>query len=246
MKILSKKLERIFNITGELKDIDNDLLLIAFNVRCNDMRLKSKFGICTMQALEFYGDRMLYTVVTDMMYDILGINTTPGYLTFVTQELTTNRFITEIMLNKKACDLVRGIRTVNISLDTRRVHNSCADAFEALIGAFYVHLKYKQKDNIIKNIRDWLEVNTLIIDKLVVFVKYVETEFTEKHRREINRKIIEAGYPVSGINRSNRILVVDPKTSIEEIYQKLGLDLNASIDTEPETGYIIIYGPDGT
>jgi hypothetical protein len=149
--------------------IDNDLLILAFIPTCNikgvnTNRLRGKFGTCSHQSLEFYGDRILYNVIISIIYNIFGLDNNPEFLTKITNYLTSNRTLTDLMIDKNACRYVRRPNYV-IKETGGKFHNPCADSLEALIGALFVHFS-RQGENYVLLIREWMILNTNIIQYL--------------------------------------------------------------------------------
>jgi dsRNA-specific ribonuclease len=147
------------------QDMDDNLILLAFTPRCggnmtsrNTQRItQNTYGACNFETLEFYGDRILYDVMTGIFYGIFGLTNTPQFLTKLMSYMTRNRTLTDIMLNKGACKYLRtGTYTIR---EDRSFHNICADAFEALIGALYVHLNQLGLNHV-TYITEWLLRNT--------------------------------------------------------------------------------------
>nr|WIL04707.1 ribonuclease III [Cedratvirus duvanny] len=146
-------------------DMDDNLILLAFTPTCggniisrNTQKIiQNTYGTCNFQTLEFYGDRILYDVFTGIFYGMFGLTNTPQFLTNLMSYMTKNRTLTDIMLNKGACKYLRS-RTYTIRED-RSFHNICADAFEALIGALYVHLNQTGLNHV-TYITEWLLKNT--------------------------------------------------------------------------------------
>lgn len=58
----------IFGIRSKF-NLNDDLLLIAFTPKC--IAPKNKYGICDHQSLEFYGDKIFYSLIMSLLYDFL-------------------------------------------------------------------------------------------------------------------------------------------------------------------------------
>jgi len=160
LKEFVSRVKSIFGLDKfPFEDIDDDLLLLAFTANCNYIREKHEllaaYGTCDHESLEFYGDRVLYDVISLILYDIFGLQITPGLLTRIMSFITSNRTLTDVMLNKNACVLVRSFPY------TITGHNECADSFEALIGALFVHLVNKRLNHS-EYISRWILDNTTI------------------------------------------------------------------------------------
>lgn len=146
-------------------DMDDNLILLAFTPTCGggmisretERIIQNTYGACNFETLEFYGDKILYDVMVGIFYGIFGLTNTPQFLTNLMSYMTRNRTLTDIMLNKGACKYLR-TRTYIIRED-RNFHNICADAFEALIGALYVHLNLLGLNHV-TYITEWLLKNT--------------------------------------------------------------------------------------
>lgn len=156
-----------FGLNDEpFSDIDDDLLLLAFIPEYSNVsksiksRLRKKYDTDSNETLEFFGDRILYGIIANILYDMFGLGNNPKFLTQATIYLTNNRLLTDIMLDKKACGFVRSNDYV-INDRGSRFHNMCADSLEALIGALYVHLTEKRLDQT-HYITQWLLKNTNI------------------------------------------------------------------------------------
>lgn len=84
---------------------------------------------------------------------------TPHFYSVLNRDLTKNRLLTDLMINKNACNLVRSNFNYRIGVRKGQFHNICADSFEALIGAIFVHLKTRRLDYMLY-IKNWLLKNT--------------------------------------------------------------------------------------
>jgi dsRNA-specific ribonuclease len=162
--IIIDKIRSTFNFNEDpFNSIDDDLLIMAFTPKCNIShpkynKIKSKYGICDHQSLEFYGDKIFYSVIMSLLYDFFGLKKTPGFYSKLTSELTNNSLLTDLMINKSACQFVRS-NNYDIVYGLKKFHNTCADSLEALIGVMYIHFRTKRVDytGIIKH---WLLKNT--------------------------------------------------------------------------------------
>jgi hypothetical protein len=145
-------------------DMDDDIILLAFvpskmisSDRSNNF--KYKYGTDNHQSLEFYGDKILYGVIASILYELFGLSMTPHFYSTLNANLTKNRLLTDLMMDKNSCNLVRTtIYNINVT-GRQKFHNVCADSFEALIGAIFIHLKIKRLDYMI-HIKNWLLKNT--------------------------------------------------------------------------------------
>ena len=89
--------------------------------------------------------------------DLFGLRTTPRFLTETTNFITGNRSLTDLMINKNACQFIRS-PPFNIT-EAGKFHNKCADSLEALIGVLFFHLKSITYSYVFI-IKDWLLKNT--------------------------------------------------------------------------------------
>lgn len=129
-KLLMLKKEMILPFE-ELKDIDNNLLLETI----------SKYGLSNYQKMEFLGDTVLDFIITDMIYNFFN---NPGDLTSFKSKLVRNVSLICLMKSKNLCSII----------DIEK-EKDCADFFEAIIGAIYIHLKPRH-NNPLNLIKDWL------------------------------------------------------------------------------------------
>ncbi|SNW62692.1 Ribonuclease III [Orpheovirus IHUMI-LCC2] len=164
-----------------LNDMDDYLILLAFTPIDNDINNISdntkiiwmeKYGIDNNESLEFYGDRVLYGVMSSVLFKIFGLGCTPHFLTQTMSSFTNNRILTELMLNKGGCFL---LRTNNYTIENKKkkFHNKCADCLEALIGAIFIHLLNKGLDYNYY-IAEWLLSNTNIMDYINDYILNID------------------------------------------------------------------------
>lgn len=133
--------------------MDDDLLLLAFTPRCNKEtknRLKTKYGVCNQQTLEFYGDKIINAIIAILVYSIVGLESTPCYLTQVVGHLVSNRFFTRVMMISGACSYVRGESYV------AEGKNPCGDTLEALMGALFVYLSNTGRVDYMAILTGWM------------------------------------------------------------------------------------------
>lgn len=146
--------------------IDDDLLLLAFTPDCRALplslqqNLQRKYSNCNHQVLEFYGDRVLYGVMSMILYEINGMMRTAHLLDGIMKIMVSNKTFTNLMLDKHACEFVRGSNYV-IRQGTGSFHNICADSFEALVGALFIHLM-KMRLDITFYIKNWIMSETAL------------------------------------------------------------------------------------
>lgn len=239
-----KTIKNKFNINSyPFEDIDDGLLLLSFSSTCNNI-FKSKYNTCDHQSLEFIGDRMLYSVITNILYTYFKLSASPDVYTQLCSYLTTNRILTDFMLISDSCKYTSG--GAYVIENNKYFHNRCADSFEALIGALTTHLEDKHPElNPISEIRYWLMNNTYYpyiianvfskfssLKSISLFVKNDMNEIREKlynYKRKLNmtreyseilskyRKIYNTNkYTISEIS-----LIIYDDTNINEVYDKL-------------------------
>lgn len=222
--------------------IDSELLLLAFTASCSFLSppfkrdLISHFGVCNFQSLEFYGDRVLYDVTSLILYDTFGLEATPSFLTQVTSFLTNNRSLTDIMINKNACSLVRS--PPYMIKEGRKFHNLCADSFEALVGALFIHLINLNLDHSLY-ITSWILRNTslpaflyeYLADKGINALVYSPVTKEELESRE-------------GKGEKNSSLLTYTNKPLSQIYAELGWKYSPPI--KEKKGVYLLYGePNG-
>ena len=280
---LIKNIRDTFGLNSPPFDtIDNDLLLLAFIPNCQIRnidnttytRLRSKYKTCSHQTLEFYGDRILYGVISSLMIDVFGLENTPGFLTDLIQELTNNRTLTDIMLSKVACPYVRGAPYSIV--DDRKFHNSCADSFEAMVGVLFYHAQ-KMNMDVIKTIKEWLLQNTNIAFYLSAYLqeqgitnirnytlldkqKLVDKVNTrhrerlavlEKERENLDPELYNTLLEKLNENYSLndfavKTIIINPTDTLGQIYQKLGWTYRSPQFNSDINSYSIIGYPHGT
>lgn len=203
--------------------IDDDLLKLAFTPVCVDDRFKREYGTCNHQSLETYGDQIIYMVILDIAHDYLGLSVRQGLLTIIKQRLGTNKLFTDIMLSKNACNL---IRANNVRIN-REKHNVCADSFESLIGAMFVHCK-KENLDYIKYIKIWIINNTNIPQLLSQIGRiYInkETDIQSLHSTISNRPHDEYYEDVDQyVDRivPYKSIIVNNRDTLKSMYDRLG------------------------
>lgn len=225
------------------EDMDSDMILLAFTPKCqfnleSSSRLKDKYGTCDHQILELYGDRILYGVIANILYELFGLTMTPHFYTTLNSILTKNRFLTDIMIDKQACELVRSQQYV--IKEGLKFHNQCADSFEALIGAIFIHLKTKRVDYMTQ-IKNWLLKNTGLPYVLKQYLN--ENGFSEKIVYVVNdRETLRRNW-IKGYELLKSELVNQRSSINNETYQYLinaySTLQNVTIDDFSFTGIII-------
>lgn len=173
MEIIPKVISR-FHLIIEIKNIfglnefpylnmDEDLILISFIPKCYHVpdikeRLINKYYGCSRETLEFLGDKILSLVIISILDTFLGIGRSRNIYDDLYSRLGSNRLLTDIMLDKDACNLIRTQKYL-IRETKGKFHNTCADSFKALIGALFIHLDENVLDYV-THIQYWLFKNT--------------------------------------------------------------------------------------
>lgn len=138
-------LRSIFNYPL-IDNIDDDLILLANTANGNKLtvndrkRLIEKYQDDNNDALEFLGDTVLELIVADFLFNK---KISAGLMTKISSVVVRNVSLICLMNDKNLCNL-------NTSVD-----KSCADLFEAYMGAVYIHLKQYENINIVEVIRQW-------------------------------------------------------------------------------------------
>ena len=84
-------------------EMEDDILLLAFTPICQEDSIEypiftQKYRTCDHQTLEFYGDRILYGIIADIMYDFFEFTMTPQFYTSLNILITGNRLLTDLMM----------------------------------------------------------------------------------------------------------------------------------------------------
>ena len=129
-----------------IDEIDDDLILLSMtepsHVLDNSLKSKliKKYQAYHNDALELLGDAVLELLITDLIYD-KGL--TVGKMSNIRQYIVKNVSLICLMNDLQLCNI------------NQLVTKSCADLFEAIIGAVYTHLK-NHDVNPIKIMNQWL------------------------------------------------------------------------------------------
>lgn len=159
-----EQIRKILPKDSRISDIDPYLLLLT-RARKTDREWKTdpelleyiqlKYGSLDYDRLEFLGDAVLELVIRSLLYDHYEL-ATPGQLHRVKTALVNNRALACFSNELEFC-----------FSNTKQ----CADIFEALIGAVYLHLRNKRDVDPIRWISDWLR-NLLSLDSLIDRILY--------------------------------------------------------------------------
>lgn len=129
-----------------IDEIDDDLILLSIiepgTILNNSIKEKllKKYGSHHYDKLEFLGDSVLELIISDILYNK---NLSPGQMTKIRSSIVRNVSLICLMNDKKICNT------------TIAVKKSCADVFEAIVGAVYIHLN-DYNVNPIKIMINWL------------------------------------------------------------------------------------------
>lgn len=93
-----------------------------------------------------------------LLYYYLRLSQNPGMYTSLNEELTNNKSLNKLMVDKNVCNLVRTEKYYIDDTQSSSI-NPCSDSFKALIGALYIYFKNLNMDYI-ENIKYWLLKNT--------------------------------------------------------------------------------------
>lgn len=143
-----------------IDNIDADLIMLAIIEPGSQLylplynKLLKKYQAINNDRLEFLGDAVLELVVSDMLYQ-RGIKTA-SELTRIRSVLVRNVSLICLMNDRNLCDT------------SKTIGKNCADMFEAIVGAVYLHLNQKDNVNPIKIISKWMieiwNINVIIDD----------------------------------------------------------------------------------
>lgn len=237
-KDVVREIRSVFGLdVAPFENMDDDLILLAFTPRCdrNAARLLEKFGTCSNETLEFYGDRVLYDVVSYIVYTFFRLDNTPGFLSQLVSHLTTNRILTDLMLDKKACRYLRGPPYYISRM--RHFHNPCADAFEALVGALFVFLS-GQGANYVPIIAGWLTKNTGFLYFFREYLVRLAGEGTAIYTPLDTEMIRRSG------GYATHSLLVGTDTGLAVIYEMLGWAFRLP-EYDPSKGLFYMVGYPG-
>lgn len=150
-----KYIRRIFGLNRDyFSDMSDDLIYLAFTPNTINFKRENLYSTTNHQTLEFYGDKVLYNIICNILSDIFSLSGNAKFLTEITSYVSKNLTLTNLMLSHKACNYVNN-QNYTISTSLKKMHNICADSFEALIGALNYHLREK-KLNSIEILTDWI------------------------------------------------------------------------------------------
>ena len=156
------------------RDIHPDLLLMAFIHKSSSevldtnylFYLEKKYKMSSYEHLEFIGDGVLQMISTNIVTDIIDIQTLKdSHLLRV--QLVKNQTLTNYM-KKKGVDIY-----ITSAKKIKFCKKTIADVFEAIIGALYFHGFYIKGMgySIMDHIKRWLIDNWYIKDTIKKYIK---------------------------------------------------------------------------
>lgn len=145
------------------EDIDNDLLLLAITSstaylpRMNMERLQRKFASKNYERLEFLGDSVLQMIITRLVYEMGTLN--PGVMSHMRSDMVKNMNLYRYLNAKRLCKSY---------LSRQYKPKQCADVFEAILGALFIHGYYFKLRGyaVLDTIEHWLRNNFQIDNDL--------------------------------------------------------------------------------
>ena len=162
----ASKLRVALNLdAGIWKHFPDELLLSAFVPRSNNApqalrdALKYEYGTKDNEVDEFLGDAVLELLVTEAVLAIEGVNEGTG--TKLRQEIVQNVTLDCFMRGKDLCDRI---------YTTHFGKKTCANTFEALIGALWYWIRSEQIPNAYEEMKRWF-IATWRVDEIVQKLK---------------------------------------------------------------------------
>lgn len=138
------------------------------------------------ERLEFLGDAVLNSVVTDILYHRYE-NQREGFLTNTRSKIVRRDSLNQLALEIGLDKLVQGTKYVN----THTVNNIYGNALEALMGAIYLDYGYKQCKKFVENrlIRTFINLDKIAENEENYKSKLIE--WCQKNRLEINFVLVD-------------------------------------------------------
>lgn len=145
-----------------IDDIDADLIMLAIIEPATQLylplynKLLKKYQAINNDRLEFLGDAVLELIISDILYQ-RGIKLA-SELSKIRSVLVRNVSLICLMNDRNLCDT------------NKTIGKNCADMFEAIVGAIYLHLNQNDNINPIKIMIKWMNdiwnMNIIIDDIL--------------------------------------------------------------------------------
>ncbi|HSW77031.1 MAG TPA: ribonuclease III domain-containing protein [Candidatus Saccharimonadales bacterium] len=148
----------------ELRNIDNNLLTLVLTRNKNALsaplrkKLVRDYGSDNHQRLETLGDAVLELIVVDYLFEY-GLNM--GFA----QHVVNNISLYCLASHKGLCDLI-------IPQWHLKAPKMCADVFEALVGAIYLHLKLNTTIKSITFISTWLAEQFNLTNLIIYLINH--------------------------------------------------------------------------
>jgi len=188
------------------------------------------------ERLEFLGDAVLNSVVTDILYRRFE-NQREGFLTNTRSKIvkreSLNRLALEIGLDK----LMLAGKNVNRTANS----NMLGNALEALLGAIYLDYGYKKCKSFVENrlLKKFIDMDQLVLDEVNFKSKLIE--WCQKHRFNIEFELL--GEELSSANNhlfhtqitiNNQVICDATGRSKKESHQLAAMRALEMIEKTPE------------
>lgn len=188
------------------------------------------------ERLEFLGDAVLNSVVTDILYRRFE-NQREGFLTNTRSKIvkreSLNRLALEIGLDK----LMLAGKNVNRTANS----NMLGNALEALLGAIYLDYGYKKCKSFVENrlLKNFIDIDQLALDEVNFKSKLIE--WCQKHRFNIEFELL--GEELNAANNhlfhtqvtiNNQVICDATGRSKKESHQHAALKALEMIENKPE------------
>lgn len=215
------EIKKLFTPYDELKDIDDDLLLIALDLQDTILPYKTKTGntlfIQSYQRLEFLGDSVLDLVISTILYDY-DILKTEGDLTILKSKIVNN--VSLGCLIEHLCPFTS---------------KRCADLFETLIAIVYLHT-----NNNVNFVTTWLIEQWNIISVINYIINHpAETNVCQFINKSNNPPIQKIESKLTIKQKSIKNTLNYSKTFLENFYNyhKLTLPIQYIVINQPNNIY---------
>lgn len=188
------------------------------------------------ERLEFLGDAVLNSVVTDILYRRYE-HQREGFLTNTRSKIvkreSLNRLALEIGLDKLMLAGKNVIKTENT--------NMLGNALEALLGAIYLDYGYKKCKSFVENrlLKNFIDIDKLVLDEVNFKSKLIE--WCQKHRYPIEFQLL--GEEMSSANNhlfhtqliiNQNVICEATGRSKKESHQQAAMKALEIIETNPE------------
>jgi dsRNA-specific ribonuclease len=211
VKEFTSKIREILGLTEEpFSEIDDNLLFLAFvskdanlDPEFKDQMIKD-YGFCDYEKLEFMGDAVLEIIITIIITSIHK-DVKPSDMSDARIALTRNTTLYCFMNKYDLCsEIIPSTRYLTLK--------TCADTFEAILGAIFLDLYYSQAMlfSSLDYILMWMKRNQTFDQYIrnVIFTKNIDTTCS----KDLTLKSI------IGRQKDGKYVMIDPKP-IKKIYQ---------------------------